>query len=270
MEKKVNAIYRTEDYGKFKRLDGNRKVPETRVRKIIDSIKSVGYVHSPILINDRYEVIDGQGRLEALKRLGLPVEYFIQEGIGIEECIALNIYQTNWSIEDYVDSYAETGNNSYIYFQQLMKAYKEMNIRCLYNAVTGKAEVGHKDIKSGKLQCGRDEYEAAMKILDYEERFKECLSRVKGNKDYYYISLGFCYGLSDIDNERLAERMNTMRSTIIDINNMENALKEVERIYNYRGREKVYILTEYKKAMDRRYRWYRGKYMKDTEGGERA
>lgn len=113
--KKVGEIYQTENYSIFKRLSGNRGVEDSRVLSILKSIQNVGYIKNPIIVNEKYEVIDGQGRLEACKRLGLPVYYSIAEGAGIEECIAMNINQKNWKVEDYINSYGELGINSYIF-----------------------------------------------------------------------------------------------------------------------------------------------------------
>ena len=122
MEKEV---FKTNDYSKFTKLNGNRRVDEARVLKIISSIEKVGYITSPIIVNEKMEVIDGQGRLEALKRLELPVEYIIQQGIGIEECIAMNIHQVNWKDRDYIESYANRGFESYRFLKELLDKYKE-------------------------------------------------------------------------------------------------------------------------------------------------
>ena len=82
----MKEILTTTDYSIFKTLEGNRAVKDHRVDKIVKSICNIGYVTSPILVNEKMEVIDGQGRLQALERLGMPVEYIIHEGVGIEEC----------------------------------------------------------------------------------------------------------------------------------------------------------------------------------------
>lgn len=96
------VILQTMDYSKFKKLKGNRNVDPVRVQRIIQSIKKVGYITSPLIVNEDLEVIDGQGRLEALRILGLPVEYIVHENIGIDECISMNINQINWVDRDYI------------------------------------------------------------------------------------------------------------------------------------------------------------------------
>ena len=68
------VVKSTTKYKIFKKLLANREVTQTRVNNIIDSIQRVGYVTSPIIVNEKMEIIDGQGRLEALQELNLPVE----------------------------------------------------------------------------------------------------------------------------------------------------------------------------------------------------
>ena len=87
-----DIVLRTSDYSVFNIMTGNRDVPEIRVRKIKDSIQKNGYIFNPIICNEKMEVVDGQGRLEALKRLGLPVEYIVHPGLTVSDCIVMNAY----------------------------------------------------------------------------------------------------------------------------------------------------------------------------------
>lgn len=88
-------VYVTKDYSIFKRLVGNRDIPESRISKIVESIQTIGWVHNPIIVNEKMEVIDGQGRLTALQRLKMPIEYIIAEGAGNKECIYMNMNMVN-------------------------------------------------------------------------------------------------------------------------------------------------------------------------------
>ena len=106
-------VYVTKDYSIFKRLVGNRDIPETRISKIVESIQTIGWIHNPIIVNEKMEVIDGQGRLTALQRLKMPVEYIVAEGAGNKECIYMNMNMVNWKLPDFIKSYAEQGNENY-------------------------------------------------------------------------------------------------------------------------------------------------------------
>lgn len=111
--KNINTVFLAEDLSIFKTLDGNRSVADGRVDKIVSSIQKVGFIQSPIVVNENLEVVDGQGRLEACKRLGLPIPFIKVKGIGIEECLSMNINQKNWTMTDYINSYAARGNENY-------------------------------------------------------------------------------------------------------------------------------------------------------------
>lgn len=74
----------TTDYKMFRTMPENRIVKQARVAKIIMSFRKVGYIPIPIVVNERYEVIDGQGRLSACQQLGIPVSYMVIPGIGVE------------------------------------------------------------------------------------------------------------------------------------------------------------------------------------------
>lgn len=81
--KSSEEMFRTTDYEGFKRVIGNRRVMEERVTKILASIDKIGYIPIPLIVNEKMEVIDGQGRLEACKRRGLPVNFIIKPEVVV-------------------------------------------------------------------------------------------------------------------------------------------------------------------------------------------
>lgn len=101
---KISLVYKEEKYGKFKMLLGNRIVEQRRVDTIKKSIIENGWVMNPIVINENWEIIDGQGRFTALRELNMPIYFVVARGAGINECRALNIKQKNWTVKDYISS----------------------------------------------------------------------------------------------------------------------------------------------------------------------
>lgn len=122
--KSSEEMFRTTDYEGFKRVIGNRRVMEERVTKILASIDKIGYIPIPLIVNEKMEVIDGQGRLEACKRRGLPVNFIIKPGLRIQDCITMNINVTPWNLTDFILCYAEMGNESY---QLMVKLLEEIS-----------------------------------------------------------------------------------------------------------------------------------------------
>ena len=260
-EKVVANVYETTDYRLFKRLEGNRVIQEQRIKKVMSSIRKVGYILSPIVVNENNEIIDGQARLEAFKRLNLPVHYVIAPGAGIEECIAMNINQTSWTLEDYIDSYADTGNISYIYLSQLLKAYKGIfRNKVILNVATGKVESSNGIIKEGRFSCDAAKYSESQRVLSWLKNFRQPIDRIDGHAEYYYMALAFCYSDPEVDNDRLIEKIIQLQANLIPVTTIQQALEQVENVYNNRSRNKVYILTNYRKFMEGKYAWYEGKY----------
>lgn len=115
----------TLEYGQFSRLQGNRPLVEKHVLALVHSIEAVGNLTSkmPVQVNKDLEILDGQHRLEACRRLGLPIYYEIIDNMTIAEVRTINRQRRNWTWQDYGYSYAAGGLQSYQDFMQLYEAY---------------------------------------------------------------------------------------------------------------------------------------------------
>lgn len=252
MEESSKKIYITKDYSIFKKLTGNRSTELERITKICDSIREVGYITSPILVNEKMEVIDGQGRLEAFKELGIPVEYIIQEGTGIKECISMNVYQTNWSAIDYIKSYKDLNYKSYVLYYKLIEKYKNLNLTTIYTALTGYGRPELKPIREGNLNFTDEQYEEAIKRLDYLEKFIPYFSKVNGKVGQLQRAILICYPLEGVDKERMFEKIINNVRTMTPWITVAGAIQSIEEAYNRNIRNHIYIFTEYRKSVDKR------------------
>lgn len=101
-------VYTTKKYDLFVFNAENREVSPKRVEAIKQSIESVGYIRNPIIVNEKFEIMDGKGRFTVLKNAGMPIEFIVEPGIGADEFRALNMRQTNWTVKDFIHSYSKT------------------------------------------------------------------------------------------------------------------------------------------------------------------
>lgn len=207
MKVSENKIYETANYSDFKTMEGNRAVKDDRVNKIVESINKVGYVLSPILVNENMEVIDGQGRLSALERLKLPVHYMVQEGIGIEECRQMNIHQSNWTNYDYISSYAIRGSEDYQRLQSLVDTFSVLPVNVVIAAATNNVNNGHltKKLRAGKLECSDKDYERARWELDYAKKMQQVAKTIGGNKEPFYVAVIYAYRSLDSEGRNVME-----------------------------------------------------------------
>lgn len=250
----MKEIKVTNKYEMFKKLDGNRSTNNKRVEKIKKSIIKVGYITSPILVNENMEIIDGQGRFEALKQLQLPIEYIMQKDIGIKECVAMNVYQTNWSTKDYIKSYAERGIQSYIYVVDIMEKFNIQNLSIISVATNSTGRYDDNLVKSGNLEVTKEQYEKGIKKLEF---FREIMGGYSNITRLGLFLKGLLYSteIEGIDLNRLKEKSIEILQygKLPPIPTIEEVMQFIEEFYNKnRNKPRLYIYTEYRKGVERR------------------
>lgn len=234
-KEKIYNVYVTRDYGIFKRLVGNRDIPESRISKIVESIQTIGWVHNPIIVNEKMEVIDGQGRLTALQRLKMPVEYIIAEGAGNKECVYMNMNMVNWKLPDFIKSYAEQGNENYQRLLSLMEKYADGNLNIIFTAIYRISKAKTREIKSGILQLTEEQYEAAIPRLEYIKPILEEIDdkKLPGSVTTLMQTLIYYYDYPEVDKERLKYSVEKYIYNATPWVLNTDCEKEVENCYNY-------------------------------------
>lgn len=204
----VAKVYRTDDYRRFKHLVGNRTVERRRINRIKESIRAVGYVMNPIVVNEKMEVIDGQGRLVVLEELELPVYYVISEGAGIEECIHMNVGQSNWRLIDYIASYADKGNADYKRLHDICTEEREVVISPEICAGVAKNQITNgggitKQITSGEFKLSEENAKETRSALDFIEEHYRGIDGIVGSKRIKITALCWALRNTSIDWKRL-------------------------------------------------------------------
>ena len=118
-EKTSTEEYITDDFSKFKFMTNNRDINKKYVAKLKNSIAEKGFIGNGILVNENFEVLDGQHRLTACMELNVPVRYIIKHGYDINEISALNMNGHNWNINTFVGSYVKSGKEDYMFFTDI-------------------------------------------------------------------------------------------------------------------------------------------------------
>jgi len=121
-------IHSTSDLSVFKILEGNRNINLANVERLVKSIEENGFLQMPIIVNENYEVIDGQHRLMAAKKLNSIIYYHKVNNYDLKTAITLNRNQSNWSIADYIRSYCDLGYKDYIKLQEFSEANKDFGL----------------------------------------------------------------------------------------------------------------------------------------------
>lgn len=170
---------KTRDYNKFKFSKNNREIKHSSVEKLKASMKEHGFISGrPVLVTSDNIVIDGQHRLIAAKELDIEMHYEVIDGDYMKKMIELNSTQTNWTLTDYIKSYASLNIECYrklLRFQEKYKLGMSVSIAlCINN------KIKTSDIRLGK-QFVINEY-----AEDIAEFVLNCTA-VPYNKDYKFI-----------------------------------------------------------------------------------
>lgn len=166
----VAAVQSTDKYDLFKTVDSNREVQETHVTRLMRAIGEKNLLHlNPIIVNGNNEVIDGQHRLEAAKRLKLPIYYIKDSDISKKDISKLNTNKKNWSMMDYVNFFCIEGVPEYIEFSKLCNKYPKFKLSWIHALCSENGRRSVNDLKDGLLDISNkdlaEEYMGYM--MDY-------------------------------------------------------------------------------------------------------
>ena len=250
----VGQVYMTRDYEKFKKLIGNRKVLDKRVARIKKSIAAIGLIPSPIIVNEKYEIADGQGRFYACRELGLPVYYTIVKGIGLKECTHLNQGQTNWKPIDWIELYAAQGNENYIRFLDILNRHPKLSLQVVYGVATNSINTGGagtKMLKEGRLNINSEWAETITHSLNFLEELSEELRTVKGEQRILQTALAWVINNTKVNARRLQKIVSTKYPLIQSVVNVDIFLNDLSDLYNkgLSADKCIYFNTEYKQAL---------------------
>lgn len=150
----INQIQKTNDYSMFKVLGGNRVVDTKHVNRLVEQIEMNGNITevSPIIVNEKFEVIDGQHRLKAAEKTGVPVGYLVQPGLVVSDALQMNITSKTWKPNDYLNLYVQQGLRPYLKFADILDNHSWCTVTILLMIISGGEVSGKlKRFKQGDL-----------------------------------------------------------------------------------------------------------------------
>lgn len=125
-EKKYE-VYESEDYDQFHTLVGNRIPNPQHIERLRFSLQINGMIPNPLLVNEDFEIVDGQHRFEAAKKARTKFYYIIVD-YKLSQVHAINQDQSNYSVSDYMHGFADTGNEHYITLKRFYDKHKVFNL----------------------------------------------------------------------------------------------------------------------------------------------
>ena len=237
-------IFSTNNYKLFKKLAGNRLVDPKHVNRIAASMKEQ-MLPTFIEVNEKYEIIDGQNRLEALRQLNLPVHYFINVGAGLKEAQRHNQIKKKWGYNDILESYIASGNESYLFVQYLMNKYN----LSLGNVLVACDKGNHGQHAMYKFVHGNLEVANKKEIEDLVVKTLRIDSIVKINRKVMWSACLKCVMCSEFDVDTFIQKLHYLKDQFTPQVTVKQQLAQIEEIYNYRNRNKINLRIITKKTL---------------------
>ena len=240
-----STVYSTNDYEMFSFKDGNRPIRKTHLKNITDSI-ATRQIAVPIVVDENFEICDGQNRFLACKNLKKPVYYIVIDGLTLEDVQRLNANTKTWSPDDFLESFCKQGFTEYLKFKRFKNKYEFGHSECL--VILG----GWKAKKKGK-NINQSFKEGDLRIIDYADacEVSDKIVKVKKYFDGYKLKC-FIHAMlrlfresseTGYDHIKFLDKLSRQTEKMTKQANTENYLTLIESIYNHGSKVKVRLFT---------------------------
>ena len=236
---KVNAVYRTNDYSLFSKLDGNRNVNKAHLNRLKKSIEEESLC-VPIIVNQKYDIIDGQHRFSCWESLGLPIYYVINDGYGLKQVQRINANTMNWKLMDYAESFCDLGNKNYCKYKEFKNKYNLGDYESI-SMLQGNTRGSGKNFgrfRNGSFKITR--WKKACKEAEQINRMSEVYDGYK--RRAFVFAMLHLLGHENFDMEQLLRKVRLQRSVMVDCTNTEQYLILLQKLYNYKQSNKVNLI----------------------------
>ena len=237
MVKKSHQVHTTTDYFLFKSIEGNRNKNLMHINRLRDSMTE-NYLFTVIIVNEKYEIIDGQHRFEVIKELNLPMHYIICKGYGLNEVHVLNQNSKTWKSDDYLEAYCNLSYPHYVNYNIFKTRYQMGHKLCM--AILGGTSFSPGANQIKEFHKGQFILKDFKKACGLAEKIEIIGRYYDGNK-----RAGFVFAMLKLfknDNFEFTEFLQKLKNqptSLVDCANTQQYLSLIEEIYNYRRKLKV-------------------------------
>jgi len=230
------AIYETHDYSLFKKLNGNRDIDKNHLEKIIKSMEKK-YLPIPIIVNEKFEIIDGQHRIESCKKLKYPINYVVINGCRLDDVKLLNSNSKQWSLKDYLNAYCKTKNKTYIQVKKFINEYGFSIVDSLTMLSNTKSNQGIDQIKFKQgiyeikdINKAREIAEKMLEVKPYFDRYKT---------RSFFLAMSELFHNKNYNHKKFIQKLSAYPTKLRCCSNKYDYLKNIEDIFNFNQKKKI-------------------------------
>jgi len=125
--RQITKVMYEKNYSKFTLFDNNRDINETHVENLIVSMRKSGQL-MPVVVSPSKEVIDGQHRLKACEKLGIPVSYVVNSSGSSKQIAVMNNTQKGWKNKDFLKHFSHNSHSNSSEYKKIEKFFEEYKL----------------------------------------------------------------------------------------------------------------------------------------------
>ena len=125
--RQITKVMYEKNYSKFTLFDNNRDINETHVENLIVSMRKSGQL-MPVVVSPSKEVIDGQHRLKACEKLGIPVSYVVNSSGNSKQIAVMNNTQKGWKNKDFLKHFSHNSHSNSSEYKKIEKFFEEYKL----------------------------------------------------------------------------------------------------------------------------------------------
>ena len=249
------AIQKTTNYSKFAKVEGNREVKQSRAKAMAKKMAKQNLMpYLPAVVkreNGKLRILDGQSRVAASEMLGFPVYYVLtDDGVDVDIIADINSGAKNWTPKDYINYFAENGNEHYIALRQFIT---DTEIPCQ----TAVALLSGNVVNTGARQAQKFKqglFEIKETRLAY--RVGNIISALRAmgcntaTHRYYTCALAKLVRTSVFDDQRFLAKAKRQIAKLVRCADTDCVIRVIDEIYNHGSRidDLVSLSIEIKKS----------------------
>lgn len=155
VSQKTTTVWQTCDYGIFSHHPCARDVRD--LSALVAAMREKNLLpYYPIIVDDQYQIIDGQRRYAAAVELGLPLYYIKTGSMSLWMSVIASGISKAWGLQDYVAHFAERGYTEYVWINSFISQHPPFSISTILRALGGGEELKIAMTKAGTMRFDRD------------------------------------------------------------------------------------------------------------------
>lgn len=259
-----DVIYETTDLTIFKFMEeGNRPIDWDHVKQLKERMGEK-FLRTIIIVNKFMEIIEGQHRYSAIKKIneenrvkGLPlisIEFVVCEDYGVEECCEYNGKGKNWTNKNITEGGKILKIEEYEIYDEFVKKYNlPHNVTIgLLTGETTNAKNSY-DFKNLKLKIAdiNTSLDKANKIVEIVNTGIIPIGKSDQPISVFGLALLDIFNVEGYDHNRMVskckEYVRRENKSLRRLTNITEPLIEFEDIYNHKEKSKTLFISEKKK-----------------------